>query len=88
MVWLLQYNFALNNGVNVFHGIKIGLTPKLKEENIAPWIMIGAHYMNHYTNLKVQTISKMFAWILNVCYNVCTHTTTITLDLMSRVSCI
>jgi hypothetical protein len=60
MAWLLQYNFALNNGVNC---------------------------MNHYTNLKVQTISKMSASILSVCYNiVCMHITTIILDPISRVS--
>jgi hypothetical protein len=72
--------------VNVFHGIKISLGRKLKEENITPWIMIGVHCMNHYTNLKVQNASKMFARILSVCYNVCIHTTTITLNPMSKVS--
>jgi hypothetical protein len=48
--------------MNVFHGIQIGLGCKLKE-NITPRIMISAHCMNHYTNLK----SKMF---LNVCMNI------------------
>jgi hypothetical protein len=36
MASLLQYNLALNNEVNVFHGIKISLGRKLKEENITP----------------------------------------------------
>ncbi len=35
--------------------------------------MIVAHYMNHYTNLKVQTVSKMFARRLSVCCKVCIH---------------
>jgi hypothetical protein len=74
--------------VNAFHGIRIGMGHKLKEENITPRIMIGVYCMNHYTNLKVQNISKISAQILNVCYNVCMHTT-ITLNPMSRVfSCI
>jgi hypothetical protein len=90
MAWLLQYNLAFDNGVNIFHGIIINLTPKLKEENITPWILISAHCMNHYTNLKVQIVLKMFPQILNDCYNiVCMHITTITLDPMSKVtSCI
>jgi hypothetical protein len=86
MAWLLQYNLALNNEVNVFHGVRIVLTPKLKEENITPSIMIGVPCMNHYTNFKVQTIFKIFARILSMCYNVCMHTTTITLEPMSKVS--
>jgi hypothetical protein len=86
MAWLLKYNLALNNGVNVFHGIRINLGRKLKEENITPWIMIRVHCMNHHTNLKVLNVFKMFAWILSMYYNVCIHITTITLDPMSRVS--
>jgi len=61
MAWLLHYNLAFNNGVNVFCHIRIGLGCKLKKENITPWIMIGVHCMNHYTNFKIQNVSKMFA---------------------------
>jgi hypothetical protein len=46
----------------------------------------GAHCMNHYTNLKVQIVSKMSPQIFSVCFNVCMHTTTITLDQVSKIS--
>jgi hypothetical protein len=86
MALLLQYNLVFNNGVNVFFGIIIVLGHRLKKENITLWIIIGVHCMNHYTNFKVQNVSKMSTQILNMCYNVCMHITTTTLVPMSRVS--
>jgi hypothetical protein len=73
MVWLLQYNLALNNELNIFQSIKISVTPKLNEENITPWIMISVHCINHYTNIAIQILSKMFTWKLSVCYKVYMH---------------
>jgi hypothetical protein len=47
--------FAVNE-VNVFQGVKIGVTVWIKNQN-APF-MIGVHYTSHCINLAVQMFSK------------------------------
>jgi hypothetical protein len=42
--------------VNVFQGVKTGVTVWIKNQN-APF-MIGVHYMSHCINLVVQMLSK------------------------------
>jgi hypothetical protein len=44
------------NEVNVFQGVKTGVTVWIKNQN-APF-MIGVHYMSHCINLVVQMLSK------------------------------
>jgi hypothetical protein len=54
------------DGVDVFQGIKSGVTKQIKE-NYAPH-SIGVHYVTHRTNLAMQTLSKLplVIWLENM----------------------
>ncbi len=50
------------DGVDVFQGIKSGVTKQIKE-NYAPH-SIGVHYVTHYTNLAIKLIRIAFGDLL------------------------
>jgi hypothetical protein len=47
----------ITNGVSVFQGVKTCVIVQLKDKN-AP-LLIGAHCMDHHTNLTVQIIFEL-----------------------------
>jgi hypothetical protein len=49
--------YLRENGVNVFQGVKVGVTTHLMTKH-APYVN-GAHCMAHHTNLVVQTLGGL-----------------------------